>query len=221
MISNNECVAIINLDLDAIKVKLAHRESGEGWSLAKVNAVEAEYRRFLYLMKMFPEEPTAPVEDVDIFWHYHILDTVKYAADCEQLFGYFLHHFPYVGMRGEEDAAALVRMGDRMRVLYEETFGEKYGEALQESASSAAYCASTVDRSAFGTDPAYCATTGAKAAYCATTSAKAAYCATTSAKAAYCATTSAKADLAPAFPVTGNIEFNAGFFDARPGFAMV
>ena len=112
--------------MDAIKVKLMHRESGEGWSLEKANAVEFEYRRFLILMKQFPQEETAPLMDVDTFWHYHILDTLKYAADCEQIFGYFLHHFPYIGLRGEDDEAAHHRVGERMKQLYEQTFGEDY-----------------------------------------------------------------------------------------------
>jgi hypothetical protein len=123
MISSNEVKAIASLDLDPIKVKLMHKESGEGWSLEKVNAVELEYRRFLYLMKMFPNEETAPQVDVDTFWHYHILDTMKYATDCQQAFGYFLHHYPYIGLRGEDDVAVQVRAGDRMRELYEATFG--------------------------------------------------------------------------------------------------
>ena len=115
MINQEEFAAIAALDLDPIKVKLMHEASGEGWSLEKANAVEAEYRRFLILMKKFPEEQTAPLFDVDTFWHYHILDTLKYAQDCEQVFGYFLHHFPYIGLRGQ-----------RMQELYEETFGEPY-----------------------------------------------------------------------------------------------
>jgi hypothetical protein len=32
--------AIAELDLDPIKVKLMHKESGEGWSLERANAVE-------------------------------------------------------------------------------------------------------------------------------------------------------------------------------------
>ncbi|MET3130888.1 hypothetical protein AAKU55_001146 [Oxalobacteraceae bacterium GrIS 1.11] len=123
MISND---TIANLDLDAIKVKLMHRESGEGWSLEYANAMEFEYRRFLILMKQFPGEQTAPLFDVDIFWHYHILDTLKYAADCEAIFGYFLHHFPYIGLRGEADEEAHRRVGERMKQLYEQTFGEDY-----------------------------------------------------------------------------------------------
>lgn len=118
---------VINaLDLDPIKVKLMHKESGEGWSLERANAVEFEYRRFLTLMKKYPNEQTSPLVGVGAFWHYHILDTMKYAADCEAVFGYFLHHFPYVGMRGEEDEAALARIGQRMKELYEAEFGEDY-----------------------------------------------------------------------------------------------
>ena len=127
MFTSENFNTIAALDLEPIKVKLMHVESGEGWSLEKVNAVEFEYRRFLYLMKMFPQEQTAPLMDVDIFWHYHILDTMKYALDCEAVFGYFLHHFPYIGLRGEDDEAAHQRVGDRMKELYESTFGEQYG----------------------------------------------------------------------------------------------
>jgi len=126
MITNDDFKTISELDLDPIKVKLMHKESGEGWTLEKANAVAFEYRRFLYLMKKFPTEQTAPLVDVDTFWHYHILDTMKYEADCQLVFGYFLHHFPYIGLRGEDDEAAHQRIGARMKELYEETFGEPY-----------------------------------------------------------------------------------------------
>ena len=65
MISNNDFAAIAALDLTPIKVKLMHKESGEGWSLDKANAMEIEYRRFLYLMKAFPNEPVPPVIRID------------------------------------------------------------------------------------------------------------------------------------------------------------
>ncbi|GJJ00837.1 hypothetical protein RugamoR64_13750 [Duganella rhizosphaerae] len=132
---------VINaLDLEPIKVKLMHKESGEGWSLERANAIETEYRRFLFLMKQFPNEQTAPLVDVDTFWHYHILDTMKYAVDCDAVFGHFLHHFPYIGLRGEDDLVAHERLGHRMQELYEATFGESYlrGAAHQDVAYSAA-----------------------------------------------------------------------------------
>jgi hypothetical protein len=71
------------------------------------------------------------LEDVDTFWHYHILDTRKYAADCQAVFGQFLHHFPYSGLRGNEDAAAHEAACERMRVLYEETFGVSYAASAE------------------------------------------------------------------------------------------
>jgi hypothetical protein len=126
MNSNAELNVIAALDLNPIKVKLMHKESGEGWSLEQVNGAEFEYRRFLHLLKLFPNESVAPRFDVDIFWHYHILDTMKYAADCEQIFGYFLHHNPYSGLRGEDEEANRHRNGARTQELYEATFGDAY-----------------------------------------------------------------------------------------------
>lgn len=135
--------AIAALDLEPIKVKLIHEESGEGWTLARANAVEFEYRRFLYLMQQYPHEQTAPLVDVDTFWHYHILDTLKYAADCDAVFGRFLHHFPYIGLRGEDDEAAHIRVGLRMKELYEATFGEDYLRDAAPAASAHSGVAAT------------------------------------------------------------------------------
>nr|WP_314541292.1 hypothetical protein [uncultured Massilia sp.] len=126
MKANISLTAVMELDLEPIKAKLMHAASGEGWSRDKADAVEKEYRRFLCLMKMYPHEDTAPLVDADTFWHYHILDTMKYAQDCERVFGYFLHHYPYVGMRGGDDAQFRLDSGERMRTLYETTFGEAY-----------------------------------------------------------------------------------------------
>ncbi len=190
MNTNDLFKAVMQLDLEPIKMKLMHAASGEGWSLEKANAVEKEYRRFLCLMKMYPDEDTAPLVDVDTFWHYHILDTMKYAADCEQAFGYFLHHYPYVGMRGEDDEQFRLDSGDRMRELYEATFGETYPGAVAQAADGAsAYCASP------RIEAAYCASPRIEAAYCASPRIEAregavaatAYCASPRIDTAYCA----------------------------------
>lgn len=153
MNANDLFKAVMELDLDPIKTKLMHVASGEGWSLEKANAVEKEYRRFLCLMKMYPGEETAPLEDVDTFWHYHILDTMKYAVDCEQVFGYFLHHYPYVGLRGEDDEQFRLDSGERMRTLYEATFGEAYPVSFDLPVQTA-YCAGPIGKSA---QAAFCA----------------------------------------------------------------
>jgi hypothetical protein len=183
MNANDLFNAVMQLDLEPIKTKLMHVESGEGWSLDKANAVEKEYRRFLCLMKMYPDESIAPLVDVDTFWHYHILDTMKYAADCEQAFGYFVHHYPYVGMRGGDDEQFRIDSGERMQSLYEATFGEAYpvADATPVEASGTAYCAGPWDKqgaqAAARGETAYCAgpwdkpraraAAGAGTAYCA------------------------------------------------------
>ena len=80
-----------------------------GWSAETCAEVEDLYRKFLALNIRYPERKLCPNGPVDEFWHAHILDTRKYASDCEQLFGEMLHHYPYFGMRGADDKADLDR----------------------------------------------------------------------------------------------------------------
>jgi hypothetical protein len=56
MIQNAATVAAIAaLDFTAIKRHLM-RAARTGWSAARADAVELEYRRFLYLIKLHPDE---------------------------------------------------------------------------------------------------------------------------------------------------------------------
>jgi hypothetical protein len=180
--------AIQALDLDPIKFKLMDPEEGQGWSREYVEKMELAYKRFLTLLATHPEETLAPSKDVDKFWHGHILDTLKYAEDCDRIFGCFLHHFPYFGMRGTEDAANLTRAAETTQRLYRQEFGGK-------PEGAAAYCgAISADKAAYcgaiqAEKPAYCGAIRAeKAAYCGAISAdKAAYCGAIQAeKPAYC-----------------------------------
>ncbi|MDP3669632.1 MAG: glycine-rich domain-containing protein-like [Telluria sp.] len=201
MISNDEFKTICELDLDAIKFKLMHAQSGEGWTPEQASAVEFEYRRFLYLMKMHPNEQIVPTVDVDTFWHYHILDTMKYAADCQQAFGYFLHHYPYLGMGDDHDDDTRAASAERSSALYRQAFGESAG-----GAGDTAYCASAVTRDAYCasavTKAAYCASAVTKASYCASAVTRDAYCVSAVTNAAYCAsaaTRDLKMTAAPGF----------------------
>jgi hypothetical protein len=110
------------LDLEPIKFKLMDAAEGEGWTREFVERTEVQYRRFLALLAKYPHEPIAPGKDVDRFWHAHILDTQKYTEDCDRVFGRYLHHFPYFGMRGADDAAALAAAGARTLELYAAEF---------------------------------------------------------------------------------------------------
>src|SRR5689334_22132496 len=136
-----EIVAAIEaLDLDPIKFKLMDQKEGQGWSREYVDQMEVAYKRFLTLVIKYPEQSIAPTKDIDTFWHGHILDTMKYAEDCQQVFGYFLHHFPYFGLRGAADAAALAQASRAMHAVYQREFGESMTEA------SAAFCCATAEQ---------------------------------------------------------------------------
>jgi len=116
---------IQNLDLEPIMVKIMDKEEGLGWELDFTKQVAEEYRKYLYLCLKYEDEAIVPSKTVDEFWHFHILDTLKYQEDCQNIFGYFLHHFPYFGMRGEEDKNNLNNAWETTLKLYEETFNEK------------------------------------------------------------------------------------------------
>jgi hypothetical protein len=106
------------LDLSMIKRKLQDPEEGVGWTATECDDVEVEYRRYLALKRAYAEQEIVPNQPVDKFWHYHILDTQKYAEDCQRLFGYFLHHYPYFGMNGAEDEQALADAFEETTALY-------------------------------------------------------------------------------------------------------
>lgn len=126
--------AIEALDLGMIKFKATRREDGYGWSDQHADRMEVAYKRYLILHAKYPDMQLAPEQDVDRFWHMHILDTRKYAADCQATFGYFLHHFPYLGLRGEGDEQALQEAFDTMQRLLQQEFGEPAGAVARDAA---------------------------------------------------------------------------------------
>lgn len=115
---------ITGLDLEPIMVKVMDKEEGLGWTFEFTKRVAAEYEKYLVLCKENPEAAVVPSSSVDDFWHFHILDTQKYQEDCQSYFGYFLHHFPYFGMRGKQDEENLKTAWADSCALYEARFGK-------------------------------------------------------------------------------------------------
>ena len=111
---------VAEIDFSLLKRKLGDEK---GWSPEYQSEVEGLYRQFLALNMIYPDRKICPTGPVDEFWHAHILDTRAYVRDCELLFGSFLHHFPYFGMRGPEDRAALQSAFDESRALFIRHFG--------------------------------------------------------------------------------------------------
>jgi len=86
--------AIARLDLvkiDAKAMKLYR------WGRPRVDAADDWYRKFLWLCYMHGSPLAAIGKDADDLWHMHILDTPKYARDCDKIFGTYLSHQPIYG----------------------------------------------------------------------------------------------------------------------------
>ena len=92
------------LDFTMLKRKMIQENS---WTVEFCDEVESLYRNFLALNARYPDRKICPTGPIDTFWHAHILDTRAYMRDCQVVFGEYLHHFPYFGMRGPDDQAAL------------------------------------------------------------------------------------------------------------------
>jgi hypothetical protein len=114
--------AVSQIDLAPINRKLQH-EDPDFWTEETVAEAEAMYRQFLALNLLLPDTPFAVNKILDDYWHQHILDTSKYAADCQTIFGKFLHHYPNVGIEGDEDREENLEVFALTQQIWQETFG--------------------------------------------------------------------------------------------------
>lgn len=114
---------IAGIDLEMVKMKLGDKDEGQGWSKQQGDEAELEYKRFLTLCRKHGKG-IVPTRQVDLIWHYHILDTRAYLKDSERVFGGYFHHYPYFGMRGEQDAKDLESAFRVTQQRYLEAFGE-------------------------------------------------------------------------------------------------
>ncbi|MGN6085250.1 glycine-rich domain-containing protein [Trinickia sp.] len=206
--------AIDELDFSRIKAKLMYRREGVV-ALRRIERAEAGYRQFLKLAAKYPDAPIVPSEEVDEFWHMHILDTQRYGADCERIFGYMIHHDPYSGIDGAQDEARHLALAATSDELAAREFG------VAEDAEAVAYC---VKPEAKGDAKAYCVKPEAKGdakAYCVKPEAKSdakAYCVKPEAKSdakAYCVKPEAKGD-AKAYCVKPEAKGDAKAYCVKP-----
>ncbi len=112
------------LDLKSIAYELIY-SSDEKWTFEQTNQAMEHYSMFLCLIYLYPNRKLVPTQEIDKVWHHHILDTMKYAEDCEMLFGRFIHHFPYFGKRGKGDRENLYTAFAETERLFQEHFGIK------------------------------------------------------------------------------------------------
>src|SRR5256885_7229221 len=135
--------AISALDLESVKVRMMDPELGEGWTREYAEGIEQGYRNYLTMLAKYQDnaEDILLSKDVDEFWHTHILHTMKYAEDCERVFGTYLHHNPEVGERTQAVLDKKAVLAEKTRLLYQQEFGV-HGKAV--NFENAAFCGAAV-----------------------------------------------------------------------------
>jgi hypothetical protein len=62
------------------------------WTMTYANNIKDQYIKFLALRNK--DEKYSPTDDIDKFWHQHILNTSRYQNYCMKHFGRLVHHKP-------------------------------------------------------------------------------------------------------------------------------
>jgi len=113
---------IYNIDFSNIINKMTSHHS---WKRKDVEKVCGMYRHFLWLHKKYESQyALPPSEEIDEFWHNHILDTQQYRKDCQIIFGKYLDHYPYLGIDEKTDRNDLNNFFAKTAELYEKETGQ-------------------------------------------------------------------------------------------------
>ncbi len=113
---------IANLNLDQIIGKVAHDEN---LSIDEVREIAQQYKQFIYLAGVYGG--VVPTKRIDMLWHAHILDTMKYDTFCQEVFNRKIHHCP--GYSNQSFARCSADSGDdrkfeeRTKELFMNHFG--------------------------------------------------------------------------------------------------
>lgn len=122
-----KCPAINALNLHPMIDRISNPEDeltySSGWPREVAEKIAEQYKAYLWLVKIYPDKVLIPFREVDEFWHQHILHTQQYHADCEAIFGRYLHHIPH-GQKTEEDFAFYEKHSEETLELLMKEFPE-------------------------------------------------------------------------------------------------
>lgn len=111
-----------NWNFDLAKEKLLESKK---WSNVKADRAVSDYKKYMALMKAMNGYQLVPNEEIDEIWHMHILDTRQYMKDCNELFGEYIHHYPYFGMLSEENKTQWLETQTLSDNVWQKFFGKK------------------------------------------------------------------------------------------------
>ena len=116
---------INELDFRRFQEKLHGNNPERGWDGEMFDVAVNEYKRFLELKLKYPKKTFSPTKLMDEIWHLHILDTRTYSAECDGIFGKFLHHNPSFGSWDSDFQSDRLNLSQQnLREYYPKLFGE-------------------------------------------------------------------------------------------------
>lgn len=94
-----------------------------GYNSEVAVAMEQEYRKYLFLRIMHPDQRLPMSKDVDDFWHMAVMNTRNYHRFCAEVAaGHFIHHGPTISE--EENMALMPDYLNGTIVRYTQYFGQ-------------------------------------------------------------------------------------------------
>lgn len=130
------------IDLSMVRMKLMDTEERIMPGSVNMDDAISYYREFLALLYAYPDKTIVPSQIIDAVWHHHILDTRAYASDTRSMFGHFLHHYPYFGMRGADDAKLLAESFVETCALWQKHFGRSPSSSRDMAGCAGGKCSS-------------------------------------------------------------------------------
>ena len=115
---------IKSMNLDYVTSALVTRE---GWGKQGAEKAAQYYRNYLTLALKYPDKTLPPSKDIDEVWHTHVLHTEQYAADCDAIFGKFMHHIPAESppfKKGGQGGFNYVEAFQQTQALHNQEFGD-------------------------------------------------------------------------------------------------
>ncbi len=112
-----------SLDLQLVAHKLMSSSDGYQWTEPQLEMAILRYKMFLYIKYHYSHLKLVPTKEIDEVWHAHILvDTERYIQDCQNLYGYILHHRD-TGNTDESQSQSQETAFAVTQKLFEELFG--------------------------------------------------------------------------------------------------
>ena len=92
----------------------------------EITAIENEYRHFIYLLANSDLCLALKASDeVDEYWHVHILNTPEYVKFCDEVAGEYIHHARSIISNPLEQAANTLEKFQNLNLLSLQEFGKQ------------------------------------------------------------------------------------------------